>query len=223
VDPSRVFIFGHSMGGLCAPLLASEVPVRGNAVAGTGFRTWIEYALENTRRQSLLGGATAAAVHDEITWLAPLLTGFFAERLTPAHLRERYAGAKDLLDELFDAGDTLHAGRTLPFWHQVNALNLPAAWAKAHANGAPQVLALWDENDFLVNGLDQRLLADQLNGLRANSAQALMLKDTDHAFLQTSSQADSFSQWGQPGKAFNGSMIDALDTWIRPLAGRALR
>lgn len=90
VDPSRIFIFGHSMGGLWAPLLASEAPIRGIAVAGTGFRTWIEYALENTRRQSLLGGATAAAVHDEITRLAPLLTGFFAQRLTPAQLRERH-------------------------------------------------------------------------------------------------------------------------------------
>lgn len=223
VDPSRIFIFGHSMGGLWAPLLASEVPIRGIAVAGTGFRTWIEYALENTRRQSLLGGATAAAVHDEITRLAPLLTGFFAQRLTPAQLREQHPGAKDLLDDLFEAGDTLHAGRALPFWHQVNALNLPAAWAKAHANGAPQVLALWGEHDFLVNGLDHRLLADHLNGLRAGSAQARMLKNTDHAFLQTRSQADSFKHWGQPGKAFNSSVIRALDTWIRPLAGRGLR
>jgi len=223
VDPSRIFIFGHSMGGLWAPLLASEVPVRGIAVAGTGFRTWIEYALENTRRQSLLSGATAAAVHDDLTRLAPLLTGFLAEWLTPAQLRERHPGAKDLLDDLFEAGGTLHAGRALPFWHQVNALNLPAAWAKAHANGAPQVLALWGEHDFLVNGLDHRLLAEHLNGLRADSAQALMLENTDHAFLQTRSQADSFKHWGQPGKAFNPSVIHALDTWIRPLAGRGLR
>jgi pimeloyl-ACP methyl ester carboxylesterase len=223
VDPSRIFIFGHSMGGLWAPLLASEVPVRGIAVAGTGFRTWIEYALENTRRQSLLSGATAAAVHDDLTRLAPLLTGFLAEWLTPAQLRERHPGAKDLLDDLFEAGGTLHAGRALPFWHQVNALNLPAAWAKAHANGTQQVLALWGEHDFLVNGLDHRLLAEHLNGLRADSAQALMLENTDHAFLQTRSQADSFKHWGQPGKAFNPSVIHALDTWIRPLAGRGLR
>lgn len=223
VDPSRVFIFGHSMGGLWAPLLAGEVPIRGIAVAGTVFRTWIEYSLENTRRQSLLRGATAADVHDEITRLAPLLTGFLAQRLTPAQLRERHSGAKDLLDDLFEAGDTLHAGRALPFWHQVNALNLPAAWAKAHGNGAPQVLVLWGEHDFLVNGLDHRLLADHLNGLRADSAQARMLEGTDHAFLQTRSQADSYTHWGQPGKPFNPGVIHALDTWIRPLAGRALR
>jgi uncharacterized protein len=223
VDPARIFIFGHSMGGLWAPVLAGETPIKGIVVAGTLFRTWIEYSLENARRQSLLGGSSAAEVHDELSRSAPLLTGFLAERLSPAELRARHPAAKALLDEMFEAGDTQYAGRALAFWHQVNALNLPAAWAKAHGNGAPQVLALWGDNDFLVDGLDHRLIAEYLNGLRGGSAQALMLKDTDHAFLKTSSLADSLKHWGQPGKSFNPAVIDTLDAWVRPLAGQGLR
>src|SRR5208282_4050409 len=51
VDPNRVFIFGHSMGGVMAPLLAAETPLRGIIVYGTITRTWTEYMLENSRRQ----------------------------------------------------------------------------------------------------------------------------------------------------------------------------
>jgi hypothetical protein len=39
------------MGGVMAPLLASDVSVRGILVYGTITRTWFEYMLENTRRQ----------------------------------------------------------------------------------------------------------------------------------------------------------------------------
>ena len=51
VDPDKVFIFGHSMGGVMGPLLAAETKVKGVAVYGTVFRTWFEYQVENVRRQ----------------------------------------------------------------------------------------------------------------------------------------------------------------------------
>ena len=51
VDPDRVFLFGHSMGGIFAPILAGETPVRGVAAYGSVFKTWFEYMLENRRRQ----------------------------------------------------------------------------------------------------------------------------------------------------------------------------
>ena len=45
-----MFIFGHSMGGVFGPILASEIPIRGIAVYGTVAKTWTEYCLENWRR-----------------------------------------------------------------------------------------------------------------------------------------------------------------------------
>jgi len=50
VDRNAVFIFGHSMGGVFGPILASEIPIRGIAVYGTVAKTWTEYCLENWRR-----------------------------------------------------------------------------------------------------------------------------------------------------------------------------
>lgn len=54
VDPERIILFGHSLGGLWAPILASEGPVKGVAVYGTVLKPWYEYELENRRRQLLL-------------------------------------------------------------------------------------------------------------------------------------------------------------------------
>jgi len=43
VDQDNVFIVGHSMGGVFAPILAAEFPVKGIAVYGTVVKTWTEY------------------------------------------------------------------------------------------------------------------------------------------------------------------------------------
>jgi predicted esterase len=67
VDPQRIYIFGHSMGGVLAPYLAKEVPVRGTIVYGTLVRTWFEYQLENVRRQAALQpGASEAEITDAV-------------------------------------------------------------------------------------------------------------------------------------------------------------
>jgi uncharacterized protein len=217
VDPARVFVFGHSMGGLWGPVLASEFKqLRGLAVAGTGFRTWIEYTLENSRRQMLLGGDKPAEVHAELQKLAPVMTAFLHERLSPAQIATRTPALKATVDETFQ-GDT-YAGRALGFWHQVNDLNLAQAWSAVDA----QVLVLWGANDFLVNGLDHELLTAHLNARKPGLAKLVRLPESDHAFLKTTSQADSFKHWGKPGKSFNPNVIAALDAWVRPLAGRGL-
>jgi pimeloyl-ACP methyl ester carboxylesterase len=62
VDPESIFIFGHSMGGVMAPLLAADIPARGIAAFGTVVKTWHEYTLENARRQMALAGTRFAEI-----------------------------------------------------------------------------------------------------------------------------------------------------------------
>jgi uncharacterized protein len=216
VDASRVFVFGHSMGGLWAPLLAAEFPLRGVAVAGTGFRSWVEYTLENTRRQSLLGGETLEQVQDRIYRTSPLVTAFFGERMEPVQLRERFPKLQPDIDEMFEGG--LYAGRAHAFWHQVAALNLPQAWARA--SGA--VVALVGTSDFVVSPLDHELLADFVNSRRPGTARVVQLNNSDHAFLNATTAAESLKHWGKGGLPFNPNVLLALDEWVRPLAGQGL-
>lgn len=54
VAPDRIFMFGHSLGGMQAPLLASKVPPRGVAAFGTVFRNWADYHHEVDAYQTFL-------------------------------------------------------------------------------------------------------------------------------------------------------------------------
>ena len=54
VDPAAIFLVGHSMGGVIAPKIATEIPIKGIIAIGTVGISWIEYELANSRRQSVL-------------------------------------------------------------------------------------------------------------------------------------------------------------------------
>jgi pimeloyl-ACP methyl ester carboxylesterase len=56
VDPEAVFLFGHSVGGMIAPLVADRA--RGVIVYGSSARPWLECLEASTRRQWTLRGAS---------------------------------------------------------------------------------------------------------------------------------------------------------------------
>jgi len=51
VDPERIVLFGHSVGGMVAPLLASERRVRAIVVYGASSGRWRDCVVESARRQ----------------------------------------------------------------------------------------------------------------------------------------------------------------------------
>lgn len=58
VDASRIFVFGHSVGGMAAPLLARSAPgpLRGVIVHGTSAMPWLACLERSARRQLALHG-----------------------------------------------------------------------------------------------------------------------------------------------------------------------
>jgi uncharacterized protein len=56
VDRENIFILAHSIGPLEGVLVAQKFHVRGFIAAETIGRTWMEYTLENARRQMLILG-----------------------------------------------------------------------------------------------------------------------------------------------------------------------
>ena len=56
VDPRRIVIFGGSIGGTYAPLLAADEQVAGVMIWGAGATTWAERMLKFERNALELGG-----------------------------------------------------------------------------------------------------------------------------------------------------------------------
>jgi pimeloyl-ACP methyl ester carboxylesterase len=215
VDPDRVLLFGHSMGGVWGPLLAEEIPVRGIAVYGTLARTWLEYMLENNRRQSELGGVPPAAV-DSALWYDADATYW----LNRAGLAPREAiGKEPALRRWVDSSlthETYYGGLHYRFVQQLAAKNLGAAWTEFPG----YALALWGRADFISGEEDHRLIARIVSRAHPGHGEFMALDGIDHGFYRAADQKESFEKWGRPGAEFNPEIIAALREWSDRVAAR---
>jgi alpha-beta hydrolase superfamily lysophospholipase len=201
VDRDRVFVFGHSIGGVFAPLLAAEMPVRGIAVYGTVVKPWTEYVLENTRRQAMLAGSTRTSIEETLRALGVILQDVLVDGKTTADVARQRPELRPVLHRLFPDGRLY--GRSLRVWSQVARTDLPAAWTKVSGD----VLALWGRHDFVSTEGDHARIAAITKGTYA------AIDGADHGFRQTASIEDSFRRWTTPVAEVNAGVITALKTW----------
>jgi pimeloyl-ACP methyl ester carboxylesterase len=208
VDVDNFFMFGHSMGGVFAPIIASETPIRGIAVYGTVAKTWTEYFLENWRRQAVLAGDDPARIDSLLRNLAAALHYLLMEQKPPDEILRLRPELHSTLARLAPAGRI--DSRSVRFWSQLATRNLPAYWAKGHA----YVLAIWGRNDFIATEADHPLIAEIVNKARPGKGVYLALDGSDHGFRKTVSIEDSFTRWKASGGEFNPQIITTLREWI---------
>jgi pimeloyl-ACP methyl ester carboxylesterase len=216
VDTDRVFIFGHSMGGVMAPLLATEVPVRGIIVYGTIARTWTEYWLENVRRQLELAGAEPSAIDRDVRAEAALATYLYAEKKSPKEIIERFPDFRERLERTITE-DRYFFDRSLIFFRQLAEKNLGAAWESFEGH----VLAIWGKQDYVSNQDDHALIARIVNRDHPDHGTFVAMDGIDHGFNRASSQRESFerSQSQQPAE-FNPKLIEVCRNWVQKTAGQ---
>jgi pimeloyl-ACP methyl ester carboxylesterase len=215
VDASRVFVLGHSMGGVMAPLLATEISVRGIIVYGTISRTWTEYMLENTRRQLALADADPSAIDRQLREEAALLTYLYGEKLPPKEIAARHPGLRERLAQTI-TDDRYFVDRSLTFFQQLADKNLGAAWEPFQGD----VLAIWGKADFVSNEDDHALIARIVNRDHPGHGTFLAMDGIDHGFNRAASQRESFGR-GRSGEAgeFNPAILETCRSWIEKIAG----
>ncbi|MCC7247517.1 MAG: alpha/beta fold hydrolase, partial [Lysobacter sp.] len=213
VDASRVFVFGHSMGGVWGPMLAADFKLRGLAVYGTAYQGWYDYELENARRQYRLAGIEGATLESAVAQKARISKLFFDEKRTPEQIRADYPELSDAMNEMFQDG--VYFGRALPFWHQLNAIDMPAMWAKADT----AVLAMHGAGDYVSSAADHRAIADRVNAVRPGTARAVEVPNADHGMMGFANERAAFIGFGKPGALYSETVATALDAWMAPMTG----
>jgi uncharacterized protein len=219
VDPARVFLFGHSLGGVLAPLIAGQSAPRdrlaGVVVYGTTSRPWSECLADTARRQLAL----STIADDQV-----LVESERAARLYRELLRAGSSFARVITDHPDLAGcvaasdvreSNLH-GRSLDYWRKLERIDLEQAW---RAVGAP-VLALHGEHDWVVSADDPRRIAAFRAAAGARTS-TRVVAGLDHDLQRHSSLIASYRNRGR-GVADAAAAAVAV-AWMRdPPAGNML-
>ncbi len=123
VDPNNVFLVGLSIGGVEAPLVAQQVPVKGLIVINTVAKSFLEYLSDTRRRQSLLRHVPYDELERRLRLNEQCNHRLLIERQTPTELLRDIPACNDYI--AYPAPHT--------FMQQWAALNLAEEWKKVDA------------------------------------------------------------------------------------------
>lgn len=178
VDRDRLFIWGHSMGGVIAPVLARKYQPRGVMAFATVFRPWSEFLLEMHRIQYPLDGKSYTETEDLVRLLHKVYYEFFVLKKAPAELYTYREYTSIVAAELgYVTGSSDMWGRHWRFWQQIDSLNLAADWSKVEG----KVLSIFGGMDFIqCSELEQKLIVETVNKSHPGNATYLRIDDIDH-------------------------------------------
>lgn len=211
-DAARIYLFGHSMGGLQAPLLARGRALQGVAVFGTGVSSWFQYLLRIQATQGKLAGAAwadiARSIRDEEAFQSQvLIQGKTGAEIQKAHPEmEKFMEASGYTKEQM-------MGRSYAFFKQLYDINQAEAWEEVTA----PVLAMHGSADFVSYEDEHTTLVDVITSTRG-TAKYVSVPNTDHSFFEMPTEEASFlSMQGKDKKPphFNPAVVDTFVKWTR--------
>lgn len=222
VDPRRIVVLGHSMGGVQAPLLAAESPpVRGVAVYGTVVRNWHDYMQDLMRVQAFFSSDVDPAEAAEFSEaVRPLLDRLFKEDVSLKQIAADSPVHAELLRTALQwDGNELILGRTAAYWRGVGDQRLTTAWRDTKA----PVLSVYGEADFAaIDDRDHRLIVDIVNHYRPGTATFVMLPRSGHGFGLEGTREEvragnKAATTPKPPAPYNPALTALLADWINGL------
>ncbi len=202
VVPERRFVFGYSVGGMIAPVVAHREGLRGVAVFGASARRWADCIASTSRRQLVLRGATSLELEERVGLITRMQELVCRAGLTPAQAFERHAELGVLRSAA--CHDDRLFGRAVAFFRQLDALDLPRAWRELDSD----VLALHGEHDAVAS-LEEAEEIATLAG--AGRARAVEIAGVGHDLLR---HADAASALFTPAGRPDSGVLDALVAWL---------
>jgi pimeloyl-ACP methyl ester carboxylesterase len=206
VDASQVFVVGLSIGGVEAPLVAEQVPVKGLVVVNTVAKPFLEYLIDTRRRQNLLRHVP----YDEMEQRLRL-----NEQCNHRLLVEREA-PEQLLKEMPSCGDYVAYPAPYTYMQQWAALTPAEEWKKVDA----PVLVIYGTSDFISTIADDPYLADIINSFHPGRATLKSIPNMDHYMTRAVSMEESMNRAATARAEFEPAVLEAIKDWLQHQLGQ---
>lgn len=209
VDPKRIFVFGASMGGNMAPLVAAGEDIAGVMIWGGGAKSWFERLLGFERRAQELAGKPGAEIDRYLRSLSRCLVAYLLDRQNPADIAREQPALGGIWSQMVGTDAGSHYGRPFAFHQQAAAQDWAAAWERVNA----PVLVLYGEYDWYEDAAAHRLVADIANRRKAEQGTYVEIPATDHHFMRF---PDAQAAFRDTGGAVNADpVVEIMLGWLR--------
>jgi uncharacterized protein len=202
VDSNAIFIIGHSMGGVFAPLIAQKTSIKGIVAYGTIGSNFIEY-LAKTRRTIAEAYAMSPEETDQLVKdFCECGALYFSSGMTTAES----AAKKPICGEYLSIFDL----RSRAYNDELYGLNIPAIWKPFTGNA----LLVWGESDYISAKDDHSIIASAINHYHAGHAEFITVGKADHGM----SVAGDFQEAARNPGGYQEEVGKVILTWLKKQA-----
>lgn len=213
VDPSRIVIFGSSLGSTTAPLIAQGKKVAGIFVQGGGALTYLERMIHFDRFYFERSGKFAPSeVRDRVLKSIRFNQEYLLGRKTPEQVARDNPDLAGVWESMRGTAEAPpHYGRPYAWHWQAADKDFLAAWAKVEA----PVLVLYGQYDQFEPRHSHEMIADAVNALRPGTATFVEMPRIDHSL---SAYPSAYAAYREEGGTLNRDalIVPVLD-WLKKL------
>jgi pimeloyl-ACP methyl ester carboxylesterase len=198
VDSNAIFLIGHSMGGVFAPMISSKTNVKGIVSYGTIGSSFIEYLAKTRRTIAEAYNMNPEETDELIKDFCECSGYYFVEKMNTAQAAEKKEVCKEFLS-IFDL-------RSRKYNDELYSYNIPGLWKTF--NG--KALIIWGESDYISSKEDHMIIADAINYYHKGNAEFLTVKNSDHGM----NIAASFQEAQKNQGPYNREVASAILDWL---------
>ncbi|TAF32112.1 MAG: PDZ domain-containing protein [Cytophagales bacterium] len=188
IKKEQIFLFGHSLGGLVAPVLSAKHDLGGVMVYGTLAVSWYEYLLDLHRYQSEFFGQDYEEIDNDVRNVYDFLYDWLVKRvpLNDMKANKDYEAIFNNPNNSIGFSNNQVIGRSFDFFPSVSAISYYKAWK----NTKEPVLAMYGEHDIqALSPQGAETIARIINHYHPGNGTFLLLQDTEHLFLSVPDMA----------------------------------
>lgn len=178
VDPSRIYLFGHSIGTLMTPRIANESAVAGVIIAEGVGRNWFEYELENLRRQLELAGEPADKIDVQMA----------SKEICMHRLLVDKEGEEAIERTMPDCREHNTYPAPASYMQQAAALNVAEPWMRYSL----PLLVIYGTADFVTEKSDHERIAAIVNAAHPGLATLKLVPGMDHHFDKAGTEQEAY-------------------------------
>ena len=205
VDAKRVFIYGHSTGGMETALLAGKRPVAGLAVSCTVGRTFYERMADTLRLQGKLAGDTGSAIDSRIKNYL-----HFAFQIAAGESKDTLRKTPEFA-AFFNTNERIMDDRTVEFWRQQLNLNL----AEVYSQVKSPVLILSAASDYLTQLACHEEIRDGLIASGNKDVTLEIIPGMDHSYSMAEDFKAAYKNYETGHYQENKQAGSVIINWLR--------
>ncbi|SMO91855.1 Pimeloyl-ACP methyl ester carboxylesterase [Saccharicrinis carchari] len=182
IDSTNIFLFGHSVGGIIAPILAEEYSPRGIIAYGTVVKSWFEYLIDVKWEQGYIWKKSAVQISKNLRGFIPFWYDLLIQKENSQEILKNMKHKSFLTEHglLEDFKNERYLNRSLVYWQELNEINVCEKWAYITTH----VLCLHGEFDIqALNTEWAHMIRDIVSTNSPNKADIYIVSNTDHDFV----------------------------------------